>query len=423
MIATAVPSASDEAALPAPRLVWEVRDGHRPLGAVVVDELVASRSCGGLRIAPTVTRTELRELASVMTAKFAFFRIACGGAKAGLQIPEDASVEDRQQATRAFGAALAPLVRVGTYVPGTDLGCTERDLWDVLTGAGLHAGLPPTTSPVETSATASFSGRSAAIAALAALGEAGDATLAVLGYGRVGAALARRFAEAGGRLIAASTACGAVVHPRGLDVARLDHLRSRHGDEALLHYPGARRVPPEEILGLGVDVVAPCATSTMLDVQGARALRCQVIAPGANAAVTPAAERALAARGITVLPDFVANAGGVLVSHFWPLPLSAGAIAALLERRFRAIVEALLARAAAERTAPPELARKIASRNLARLRSDHRLAVRHELVIARLARGRLRRALPPGLVTLFVARVARSLGPHANELVAAPTRC
>src|SRR5439155_7017134 len=139
------------------------------------------------------------------------------------------------------------------------------------------------------------------------------------------------------------------------EVGRLEHLRARHGDEALLHYPGAHRVPTEELLGLGADVVAPCATSTMVDTQSVRALRCRVIAPGANAAVTPAAERALAAAGVTVLPDFVANAGGVLVSHFWPLPLSAGAVAALLERRFRAIVEALLARATAERTPPSEL--------------------------------------------------------------------
>src|SRR6185436_8895441 len=97
-------------------------------------------------------------------------------------VPEDASAEDRERRARAFGAALAPLVRFGTYIAGTDLGCGERDLWEIL------AGSPPPRSFAENSATATCSGRSAAIAAIAALGGSAEgATLAILGYGCVGA--------------------------------------------------------------------------------------------------------------------------------------------------------------------------------------------------------------------------------------------
>src|SRR5262249_34576076 len=155
----------------------------------------------------------------------------------------------------------------------------------------------------------------------------------------------------------------------GFDVTRLETLRARHGDDAPLRYPDARSVDRDELLGLGVDVLSPCATVGMIDATIARHVRCRVLCAGANAALTADAEAVLEARGATVLPDFVSNAGGVLVSHFWPLALPEGAVDRLLERRFRAVVDDLLRRAAAAGTTPGVLARVLASRNLARLRS------------------------------------------------------
>jgi glutamate dehydrogenase/leucine dehydrogenase len=397
---------------PEPCLAWHVVGGGAALGTLVVDRLIAGRACGGIRIAPVVTPDELGALAAVMTLKFAFFGIACGGAKAGLVMPRDTVPEERRRRARAFGAALAPLLRCGTYVPGTDLGCDERDLWEVRAGAGIDAGHPPPASPVETSATAHFSGTSAAIAAIVALPHrAAGATCAVLGYGRVGAAFAARFVAAGGRIVAVSTADGAIADPAGLDLARLEHARMTHGEEAPRHYAGGAHLRPADLLALDVDVLAPCATAHMIDGETWPQIRARVVTPGANAAITTDAEAGLVRAGILVVPDFVANAGGILVSHFWPLPLSPAVIAALLERHFRAIVEDLLARAAAGDRPVPELARELAQQNLARLAHDHRSAVRHELLIGGLARSRLRRALPDALVRPFVLRVARALGP------------
>jgi glutamate dehydrogenase (NAD(P)+) len=412
MTAPAIAIPVGEHTAEAPCLVWQVTDRGRPLGTVVVDRLIAGRACGGLRIAPAVTHAELRELAAVMTLKFGFFGIACGGAKAGLVVPDDATPDERARRARAFGAAAGPLLRAGTYVPGTDLGCAERDVWDVSVGAGLREGRPPATA-VETSATAHFSGRSAAIAAIAALGgRVAGATCAILGYGRVGAALAARFAAAGGRVIAVSTACGAVADRCGLDLAQLERARAAHGDEAPLHYVGGR-VDPRDLVELGADVLAPCATSRMIDDQTWRRVRCRIIAPGANAALSPEAEVGLARAGVTVLPDFVANAGGILVSHFWPLPLSEGVVTALLERRFRAVVEALLIRATRTGRPVAEVARTLAAGTIARLVRDPRSATRHEAVIRVLARTRLRRIMPDALLTPLVAAIARRLGPAA----------
>src|SRR5581483_6911867 len=347
--------------------------------------------------------------------KFAFFGIACGGAKAGLVVPPDATPAERERRARAFGAALAPLVRFGTYVPGTDLGCRERDLWHILDAAGVPAGAAPPLDVDETSTTAAHSGWSAAIAAIAALEARGiassAATLAIAGYGRVGAALAARFTAAGGRLVGVSTTRGAVVDAAGLDLKRLERLRAEHGDAAPLHYPRGERVAPAELLALDVDVLAPCATRHMLDAANAASVRCRIVAPGANAALSAPAEAALGAAGVTVLPDFVANAGGILVSHFWPMRMTSAAVERLLERHYRRIVTALLARAIADGTAIPALARRLARQNLARLASDGRAAARHERLIAELGRPRVRRLLPRALVAPVIARVARVLRP------------
>jgi len=284
----------------APRLAGDRRPATS-LGALVVDEVVAGRACGGIRIAPVVTLTELRELAAVMTLKFAFFGIACGGAKAGLLVPDDATTEERERRTRAFGAALAPLVRYGTYIPAPISAVTSAT-------SGRSPPVPACRPARRRRGVSSRPPRRRATPASRRLSPRSrrwrprrGATLAVLGYGRVGAALAARFTTAGGRLVGVSTARGAVLDAAGLDLDALEQARALHGDAAPLHYPGGRRVEPGDLLATDVDVLAPCATTRMIDVAGARRTRCRVVSPGANAAVTPAAETILGAAGVTVI--------------------------------------------------------------------------------------------------------------------------
>jgi len=346
-----------------PGLVWRVTEQGKPLGTLVIDRLIAGRSCGGLCGVAAVSTEELGALAATMTLKFAFLGIACGGGKAGLVLPPRVAPEERRRRARAFGHALAPLVRFGTYVPGTDLGSDEVDLWEVRTGAGISAGPAPTSVTEGGSVTAGYSGQSGAVAALVALARAGrsaaEATLAVAGYGWVGAAFARRFVRAGGRVVAVSTASGGVADAHGLDLARLEALRSRHGDAAPLRYAesGGRRVDPEQVLAIPVDVLAPCATAHMIAGRASGRVRCRVLSPGANAALTFEAEEGLAAAGVTVLPDFVTSAGGVLVSHFWPLDPPPAAADALIDGCFRRLVEGLLRSAEAAGTPPAAFAR------------------------------------------------------------------
>ncbi|HZP43493.1 MAG TPA: Glu/Leu/Phe/Val dehydrogenase dimerization domain-containing protein [Candidatus Binatia bacterium] len=404
-----------------PQLALSVRDGDETLGIVVLDRLVGGRACGGLRIAPVVTAAEVRELAAVMTRKFAFWRIACGGAKAGLVVPVDATRAERRRRTRAFGRAIAPLLRCRTYIPATDLGSRARDLWEVTRAAGMPAGPAPALNDVTSGDSAADAGRSAAVAALAALAAGGvpadGATLAVAGYGRVGAACAARFVAAGGRLVAVSTRLGAVADPAGLDLRALEDARAAHGDAAPLHYPRGRALAAADVLALPVDVLAPCGPSRVLDGTTWRAARCRVVAPGGNAAVTREADAGLTAAGVVVLPDFVANAGGVLVGHFWPLRLRAGMLEGLVEERVRQAVGALLRAAAARGTSPTRVATALAARNLERLRRGDAASRRRERLIARLGRSRLTRVVPARVLETLVRQAASTLGPCGAERV------
>ncbi|HZP41399.1 MAG TPA: hypothetical protein VFD84_07790, partial [Candidatus Binatia bacterium] len=139
--------------------------------------------------------------------------------------------------------------------------------------------------------------------------------------------------------------------------------------------------------------------------------RCRVVTCGANAALAPAVEEALAAAGIVVIPDFLASAGGILVSHFWPLDPPPQAAVRLIERRFRGIVAALFTAAARAGDPPAARARMLATANLERLERAGAGGLRHERVLSRLGAARVRRLLPARVRTGLVTWLARALHP------------
>ena len=144
-----------------------------------------------------------------------------------------------------------------------------------------------------------------------------------------------------------------------------------------------------------VDVLAPCATAHMVTGRSWARVRCRVVSPGANAALTLEAEDRLASAGVTVLPDFVTSAGGVLVSHFWPLDPPPAAADALIDGRFRRLVEALLQRAERARVPPAAFARDCAREHGLRLAAGGPAVRRHERLLRALGRSPIRQLLSP----------------------------
>jgi glutamate dehydrogenase (NAD(P)+) len=285
--------------------VVELRDEREGLEAfMVIDHDEFPVSAGGTRMLPDVDVHEVARLARAMTWKFAACRVPYAGAKAGIRFAGG----PRAAVLTAYKRALEPYRDV--FLTGPDMGTSPADFLDggedpVPLWARTHQGLG-----MDDLAT----GHGVKAAAEAALGHLGrsleDATVAVEGFGKVGAGTARACARAGARLVGVSTVDGLLAEGDGLDFEELFMLRERHGDRLVGH--GRRPVLPREALfELDCDVLVPGARPDSVTQDVAQRVRCKVVAPGANIPYGPGAVEVLHRRGIVAVPDFVANSGGV----------------------------------------------------------------------------------------------------------------
>ena len=285
--------------------VIELRDIRSGLEAfVVIDHDLFPVSAGGTRMLPDVDVREVARLARAMTWKLAACRLPYAGAKAGLRFAGG----DRGALLAAYMRALEPYGDV--FLTGPDMGTFPADFLD-----GSEDPVPPWAQSHEglgmDDLATGHGVKAAAEAALAHLGRTLEgATVAVEGFGKVGAGTARACARAGARVVGVSTIDGLLADPDGLDVEELIALRERHGDRFVEH--GPRSVLPREALfELDCDVLVPGARPDSITPSVAERVRCAVVAPGANIPYGLGAVEILHRRGILAIPDFVANSGGV----------------------------------------------------------------------------------------------------------------
>jgi glutamate dehydrogenase (NAD(P)+) len=271
---------------------------------VVIDHDHFPIAAGGTRMLADVDVAEVARLARAMTWKFAAAGLPYAGAKAGVRFAGG----DRAGVLAAYRRALEPYSEV--FLTGPDMGTFPEDFVEDGGGplplwAQTHEGLG-----MDDLATG-HGVKAAAEAALAHLGRPlSGATVAIEGFGKVGAGAARAFERAGARVVGVSTVAGLVADAEGLSVEELIALRSRHGDD-LVNHAGRPAQPRQELFGLRCDVLVPGARPDSITPDVARRLRCAVLAPAANAPYQPDAIPVLHGRGIVGVPDFVANVGGV----------------------------------------------------------------------------------------------------------------
>jgi glutamate dehydrogenase (NAD(P)+) len=285
--------------------VIELGDRESGLEAfVVIDHELFPVAVGGTRMLPDVDRHEVARLARAMTWKLAASRVPYAGAKAGIRFAGD----DRSAVLAAYKRALEPHRDI--FLTGPDMGTFPADFLDgtedrVPLWSRSHEGLG-----MDDLATG-HGVKAAAEAALVHLGRTLEgATVAVEGFGKVGAGTARACARAGARIVGVSTVDGLLADPDGLDVGELFALRAHYGDRLVEHGPRPVR-PREELFELGCDVLVPGARPDSITSDVARRVRCAVIAPGANIPYGPGAVKALHGRGVLALPDFVSNSGAL----------------------------------------------------------------------------------------------------------------
>jgi glutamate dehydrogenase (NAD(P)+) len=281
---------------------------------------------GGIRYHPAVTRDEVAALAGWMTFKTATVDIPYGGGKGGIAIdPSDYSAAEVERITRSFATELRPLIGEDRDIPAPDVNTGGREMnWirdtyetledttepGVVTGKDLSVG----GSEGRVEAT----GRSTAIAAKEAFKFRGapieDATVAIQGYGNVGWVSAKLLDEMGATITAVSDSSGAIHDPDGLDPAEVKHHKRKHGD--VRGYVGVEELSNEELLTLDVDLLIPAALENAITESIAREVSAEVVVEAANGPTTPEGDDVLRARDIMVVPDILANAGGVTVSYY-----------------------------------------------------------------------------------------------------------
>ncbi len=300
----------------------QVFDGYR-----VVHSTAIGPSKGGIRYAMDVDLDEVQALAAWMTFKCAIANIPYGGAKGGIMCdPRKMSAGELERLTKAYTVAMADVFGVDKDIPAPDMGTGKREMaWIVDAFSkvkrhyepGVVTGKPLTLGGSEGREAAT--GRGVMVAALEAMKVTGvnrkTATAAIQGFGNVGSHAARLMHNAKIKIVAISDHTAAFHSPKGIDViAALKYAADNGG--VLKGFKGGKEISNEELLTLNVDVLAPCAIQNVITAKNANDINAKIIVEGANGPTSAEADDILAAKGIVVVPDILANGGGVTVSYY-----------------------------------------------------------------------------------------------------------
>ena len=295
-------------------------------GYRVHHNIVLGPAKGGIRYHPDVTLDEVRALAMWMTWKCAVVGLPFGGGKGGVICnPKEMSDQELENLTRRYTTEISIMIGPEIDIPAPDVGTNAQVMAWLMDTYSMHKGysvLPVVTGkPVSIGGSlgrAEATGRGVMIVAREACKHLDmpfeGATAVVQGYGNVGAVAAYLLHDAGCRVIGVSDSRGGVYNPKGLDPR--DVLRHKKETKSVVGYPGADTITNEELLELPCDILIPAALEKQITEKNADKIKAKLIVEGANGPTTPDADKILRERGVFVVPDILANAGGVTVSYF-----------------------------------------------------------------------------------------------------------
>ncbi len=281
---------------------------------------------GGIRFNAAVSLDEVRALAMWMTWKCAVANLPYGGAKGGVQVdPRALSEGELEKVSRRYATEIGGLIGPERDIPAPDMGTDARVMAWIMDTYSMHHGhsVPGvvTGKPVSiggSSGRFEATGRGVLFTVQEACKHLGipleGTTVAVQGFGNVGGVAGRLLCQAGARVVAVSDSRCGIYNAKAVDVDAVWDFKRARG--SLTEFPGGDRISNEELLTLPVDILIPAALEGQVHEGNAFAVRARLVVEGANGPVTPKADLILAEKGVMVVPDIVANAGGVIVSYF-----------------------------------------------------------------------------------------------------------
>jgi len=280
---------------------------------------------GGIRFHPEVDLDEVRALASLMTWKTAIVGVPFGGAKGGVNCPAaDLESSELEKITRSFMDKIEKVLGPTRDIPAPDINTNAQVMaWMMDEYGKLHGHTPAIVTGKPIALEGSYgreaaTGRGLVLCFREAAGSLGltpsETRFVVQGYGNVGSWAARLMQQLGCKMVAASDAYGAIRGDEGIDPHALHEHVAEGG--SLADFDDAEQITPEELLGVECEVFIPAALGGMINADNADQLNCRLVIEGANSPTTPTADEALEDKGVFVIPDVMANAGGVVVSYF-----------------------------------------------------------------------------------------------------------
>ncbi len=342
-----------------PEKVIELYDPATHLRAIlVVDNVATGPAIGGVRMAPDVTAEECARLARAMTLKNAMAGLPHGGGKAVIVGDPAMAADEKERLIRSFAHAIR---EVADYIPGPDMGTNEAAMAQVKDVTARAVGLPREIGgiPLDEIGATGF-GLCVALEVAQRYSELNlaGARVVVQGFGSVGQHAARFLTAKGARLVAVSDSHGARSAAGGFDLDALLTFKNRGGSVA--QFDQGEALDPADLIAVECDVWIPAARPDVINAANVQRLNTKVVAQGANIPATLDAERDMAARGILVIPDFVANAGGVICAAVEYHGGNESQATATIETKIHANVEEVLARAAQSGELPRKVALDIA---------------------------------------------------------------
>lgn len=340
-----------------PEKVVHLNDPQSGLrGIVVIDNTACGPALGGVRMAADISMEEVFRLARAMTLKNASAGLPHGGGKAG--IVADPKSVDKPKLIRSFARCIRELT---SYIPGPDMGTDETCMAIIHDEIGRSVGLPRVIGGIpldEIGATGYGLARCAEVAAPFRDLKLKGATLVIEGFGNVGRPAARFLRELGVNLVGASDTHGATYDPQGIDMDQLVAVKNKNGSVSA--YEKGKKLTAAEILTVPCDILIPAARPDTIHEGNAASVQAKLILQGANIPATAKAETILHQRGVLIVPDFIANAGGVICASMEYHGGTQTAAFNLIAQKIQENTKAVLTRCQSDKIEPRQAALELA---------------------------------------------------------------